>query len=93
MVVGVARLELRMPENGSLKDKRRVVRSLIDRARSRFNVAIAEVEAQDRRDRAVLALVCVSNAAAHVDAMLTEMINWVDAQTHGQLVHCEREFR
>lgn len=93
MVVGVARVELRMPENSSLKDKRRVVRSLLDRIRARFNVAAAEVEAQDRWDRAVLALVCVSNAAAHVDEMLTRMINWLEAQTDGELVRVEREFR
>lgn len=93
MVVGVARVELSMPENGSLKDKRRIVRSLLDRVRNRFNVAAAEVEHQDRRDRAVLALVCVSNEAGHVDEMLTRMVNWIDAQTHGQLVHVEREFR
>ncbi|HEX6990066.1 MAG TPA: DUF503 domain-containing protein [Bacillota bacterium] len=92
-MVGVARLELHMPENGSLKDKRRIVRSLLDRLRSRFNVAAAEVERQDRWDAAVLALVCVSNEAAHVDAMLTEIVGWVDAQTHGRLVRVEREFR
>ena len=93
MVVGVARLELRMPENASLKDKRRVVRSLVDRVRARFNVAVAEIAGLDSRQRAVIGVVCISNAAAHADAMLNEVIGWIDRATHGQMVWYETELR
>jgi len=93
LVVGAVRVHLRLPGNGTLKDKRRVVRGLLDRARHRFNVAAAEVDDQDRRDRAVLALVCVSGDAVHVDRMMTALVNWIDAQVPGQVVHVEREFR
>jgi len=46
MVIGVCKLDLRIPENHSLKEKRHVLRKLIDRVRTRFNVAISEVGGQ-----------------------------------------------
>jgi len=45
--IGILTLELRLPESHSLKDKRHTVKSLKDRLRSRFNVAVAEIDFQD----------------------------------------------
>jgi uncharacterized protein YlxP (DUF503 family) len=58
--VGVLTLELRLENSHSLKDKRHVVRSLKDRLRSKFNVAVAEIDYQDLWQRAALAAVTVS---------------------------------
>ncbi len=54
MHIGVCKIKLYLPESQSLKDKRRVLKSLIARLKNRFNVAIAEVEAQDIHQSAVL---------------------------------------
>jgi uncharacterized protein len=66
MIVGSLRVRLLVRESRSLKDKRQVVRSITDRLRNRFNVSVAEVEAQDHRQLAVLGLAMVSNEAHHV---------------------------
>ena len=65
MFVGVCRLELLVPASTSLKDKRAVVRSTLSRLRSEFQLAAAEIEAQDRRGRAVIGLAVVSNRSEH----------------------------
>ena len=66
MVVGSLRVRLLVRESRSLKDKRQVVRSIKDRLHDRFNVSVAEVEAQDHRQLVVLGLAMVANEAAHV---------------------------
>jgi uncharacterized protein YlxP (DUF503 family) len=58
--VGVLTFELRLEHSHSLKDKRQVVKSLKDRLRSRFNVAVAEIDEQEMWQRAVIAAVTVS---------------------------------
>ena len=76
--IGMARLGIYLPEALSLKDKRKVVRSLSQRVRDRFNVAIAEVEDLDDMRVATLALACVSNSAPHADQMLATVIAFID---------------
>ena len=54
MIVGVCTIELRLREARSLKEKRQVLKSIITRVKNNFNVAIAEVDYQDKWQRAVL---------------------------------------
>ena len=77
MTVGVCRLTLRLPENGSLKGKRQVVRSLTSRLRNKFNVAAAEVEDNDRWQIATIGVTCVSNDARHAREMLDRVVAFV----------------
>ncbi len=70
MHVATAKIILQLPENGSLKDKRRVISSLAARTRTKFNVSIAEVDFNDSWHMAALGLTCVSNSARHVDEMI-----------------------
>jgi uncharacterized protein len=74
MIVGSLRVRLLVRESRSLKDKRQVVRSIKDRLRHRFNVSIAEVEAQDHRQLAVLGLAMVSNEASHLRTVFGEIV-------------------
>ncbi|MGD0675240.1 MAG: DUF503 domain-containing protein [Polyangiaceae bacterium] len=73
MFVGVLRLTFHIPHARSLKDKRRVVQRLRDRVRSRFDVSIAEVEAQDLHQRAVFGVCVVSGDAAVCDSVLEQV--------------------
>ena len=77
MTVGVCRITLRLPENDSLKGKRRVVKSLMEKLRNKFNVAVAEVDANDRWQIAVIGPTCVSNDARHVREMLDRAVDFV----------------
>lgn len=72
-----------MPENGSLKDKRRIVKSMIDRLHRRFNVAVAEVDRQDEWQRSVLGLACVSNDRRHAGQILNRVIEWIQGNGEG----------
>lgn len=78
MHVGICRLSFHLPEVSSLKEKRQVARSLSDRIRNRFNVAVAEVDDLDRRQRLTIGLSCVSNDRGHADAMLSQVIGFVE---------------
>jgi uncharacterized protein YlxP (DUF503 family) len=77
MHVGVARIELHMAENSSLKGKRMVVKSVAQRVRNRFNVAVAEVDTQDAWHLATLGIVCVSEDPRHSNEMLSKVIDFI----------------
>jgi uncharacterized protein YlxP (DUF503 family) len=70
MHIGACIVTLQLPASQSLKDKRQVVRSLTERLRRRFNVAIAEVEEQAVWQTAVLGMTVVSNDAGHAGQQL-----------------------
>ncbi len=77
MTVGVCRVTLRLPENGSLKGKRQLVRSLTTRLRNKFNVAVAEVDDNDRWQIATLGVTCVSNDARHAREQLDRVVAFI----------------
>ncbi len=68
-----------MPANQSLKDKRQVVKSVIARVQRQFGVAIAEVEAQDRWQIAVLGIACVSNSGHHAQDVLQNVVAYIES--------------
>ena len=70
MPVGLLTLEIHIQDAHSLKDKRQVLRSLKDRLRGRFNVAIAELDGQGSWQRATIGIVSVSNNAAYLERSL-----------------------
>lgn len=78
MVIGVGYVTLHVLESHSLKEKRRVVRSLIERARGRFNASVAEVDHLDSWQVAGIGFTCVSNSGSHADQMLAEIIRFIE---------------
>ena len=68
--IGVLTLELRIEDAHSLKDKRHVVKSLKDRLRAKFNIAVAEIDHQDLWQRSVVAAVTVSADRPHAETVL-----------------------
>ena len=73
MFIGVARYELFIGESGSLKDKRRVLRAVTMSVQKKFNVAIAEVDHQDKWQRAAVGVSCVAESASHCRKVLQEV--------------------
>ncbi len=78
MVIGVCTLELNIPMAVSLKDKRKVVKSVIARLRNEFNVSVAEVDRLDSRQSAVIAAVTVSSDRDYVHGLLTRVALWIE---------------
>ncbi|NWF77011.1 MAG: DUF503 domain-containing protein [Chloroflexi bacterium] len=77
MHVGVCRIELRLPENHSLKGKRQVIKSIIARLQNKFNVSVAEVDHQDLWQLATLGVACVSNHRRHADETLANVVKFI----------------
>ena len=71
--VGVLTLELRLPDSHSLKDKRHTVKGLKDRLRSRFNVAVAEIDYQDIWQRSLISAVTVSGSHSYAEQTLQQV--------------------
>jgi len=91
MVVGLLQFELFIPHSTSLKDKRRVVRSLRDRLHREHLVAVAEVEANERHRTCVMGLAFVSNAQAHVEQTLDAIERKIGRLPEAQLVGVSRD--
>lgn len=86
MVIGALSLRLAVYGSVSLKDKRRVVKSLKDRLAGRFNVSVAEVGALDHRQQAELGVAVVANDAQFVQSCLDKIVDYVRMDTGAVLV-------
>jgi uncharacterized protein YlxP (DUF503 family) len=93
MIVGVLHIQLSLPGVGSLKDKRRLLTSLLDRLHNQFNVAAAEVNQQDTWRRAQLAVACVSSEGRHANQILTRVMAEVERAAELVVVGYEMELR
>jgi uncharacterized protein len=80
MHVGVARVALHLVANSSLKGKRMVVKSVAQRVRNRFNVAIAEIDTQDAWELITLGIVCLSDDPRHANEMLSKVIDFIESE-------------
>jgi len=92
MVVLRMRVQLRLNSSSSLKDKRMVLRSVRDRLRNRFNVAVAEVGAQDEWRVAELGIVSVGSDAKIVDAELQAITRFLDHDVRFEMVERDVEY-
>ncbi|HPQ81294.1 MAG TPA: DUF503 domain-containing protein [bacterium] len=77
MVVGVCKLDLRIPGCRSLKDKRRVLRKIKDRAASRFGIAVAETEHQNLWQRAEMGFAAVGNDHGVIEGVIQRVVNFI----------------
>jgi uncharacterized protein YlxP (DUF503 family) len=91
MFVGVLRLTLHLPDPGSLKSKRHLLRSAIDRVKAKYNVSIAEVGANDLWQRAVVGVSAVGNDHAFVNESLDKVADFVASMHGGQIQVTGRE--
>jgi uncharacterized protein YlxP (DUF503 family) len=91
MYVGTLRVRLLIREARTLKDKRQVVQSVKDRLRERFNVSVAEVEALDHRQLAVLGVAMVANESSHVRTTLEQIVSALRGHPVAELLGHELE--
>lgn len=78
MHVGICTIELHLPGNNSLKGKRSIVKSIVARVTHEYNVSIAEVDAQDAWQRAVLGVACVSSSEGYAHGLLEQVVHWIE---------------
>jgi len=90
VIVALARLSLYIPHSHSLKEKRAVVRKLVDRVQARFKLHMAEVGGQDTWQRAVLGFALVGSDGQTVSHMADEVLRAIQGMAEGELT-VERE--
>lgn len=78
MVIGVLRVTLVIHDSHSLKDKRQVLKSVIEKVRGRFNVSVAETGANDLWQRAEIGIAAVGNDKAFVNSVLDRALNFIE---------------
>ena len=91
MIVGVMTAQLHMQGITSLKQKRSIVKSVIGRLKNRFNVSVAEVEYQDNKTTAIIAVALVSNSTRFINQQLDTIISFMQKDGRFYLGKIERE--
>ena len=91
MVVGSLKIEFRLTDNRSLKGKRKVVRSMVYKVKSRFNASIAEVGSNDKWQKIELGISAVGNDRRHIDSSLNHILSFLESLYLAEIVHTEME--
>jgi hypothetical protein len=91
MVVGIGIITLRLHECRSLKGKRKIVKSIINQMRNKFNASVAEVGSNDIHQRAQIGFSLVGNDKRVINSKLDKAINLVDTLGLAEIIDTEME--
>ena len=86
MIIGSCKIYLEAEWVFSLKDKRMIVKSLVEKIRHKFNVSVAEVENNDIHKSIVIGIACVTNETPHADSIINNVINFIENNTDAVIV-------
>lgn len=91
MVIAAGKVYIHANWVHSLKEKRMIVNSIIAKVKNKFNVSVAEVENMDLHQSIVIGLACVSNSRNISESIIQKAINYIEANTEGELIDYEIE--
>lgn len=86
MVIGSCTIKLRLFEVNSLKDKRQIIKSIIGRIKSRFNVSIAEIDLNNSWQTTLIGFACVTNDSHHANQILSNVIRFIDEDSRVEIL-------
>lgn len=86
MVVGTMKIELHLHDNRSLKGKRKIVKSMVNKVKHRFNVSIAEVGSNDKWQKIELGVSSIGNDRRHIDSSLNTVLDFLDSLFLAEIV-------
>lgn len=92
MIIGVLTVDIMVADSNSLKDKRQVVKGLVDGIRNRYNVSAAELDALDSWRRAVIGVACISNDRKVANTLLNRVLAGIEANPRVSVEGCQIEF-
>jgi len=92
MVIGICTVELHIPDSGSLKGKRQVIKSIKDRIRQNYNVSVAEIDGLDLWQKAVLGIACVGNEKRYINGVLDKIVGFLQDNHFVELLKYHIEF-
>ncbi len=91
MVVGVCHIDLVIHGNRSLKGKRKVIKSIKERVKGRFNVSVAEVDDHELWQRSKLGISAVGKDNSYVNSLLERVLNFIESMSLAEIVHSDIE--
>lgn len=91
MIIGTAKIYLYANWVHSLKEKRMIVKSLVDKVKHRYNISIAEIENQDMHQTVVIGIACVSNNTRHANCMIQNVVEYIEDNTEALVEKVEIE--
>ncbi len=91
MIIGTLKMVFHLPENHSLKEKRRIAKSISSKVRSKFNVSIAEIGSNDKWQLLELGIVTVGNDRQFIDRSINSVINYIDSMYIAPVVSTDVE--
>lgn len=91
MIVCSCEIEILIYESNSLKEKRHVIKSIIERIKSKFNASVAEVGYNELWNRSIIGIAVVSNNRNLCDASISKIISFVDNDERVEILNCYKE--
>mgnify|MGYP000867457150 FL=1 len=91
MLVGIVYIKIYIPFSHSLKEKRKVVKSICAKVKNNFNVSIAEVDNLGLQQTISIGIAVVSNDKKHIESIIDKMLNFIESHTEGEIVEVDRE--
>ena len=91
MVVGTLKIEFLIHDNQSLKGKRKIVRSMVDKVKHKFNVAVAEIGSNDKWQVIELGISTIGNDRRHIDSSLNNVLAFLESLYLAEMVQSEME--
>jgi uncharacterized protein YlxP (DUF503 family) len=92
MLVGALYVQVHIPGAASLKEKRRIVKSMIAKVQNRFNVSIAELESENLWQRAAIGIAMVGDNREHLERQLQFVLNFLDSEPRWEVIKVEVEW-
>jgi uncharacterized protein YlxP (DUF503 family) len=91
MKVLLVKITLRASWSHSLKEKRMVVKSIVQKLKNKFNISVAEVEEQDIHQIIVIGIAGICGTSAQVDATLENIITFIECNTDAEIINIQKE--
>jgi len=92
MIIGLLKLELYFPMAFSLKDKRSIIKSIMEKGRQRFNISISEIDNNELWKNATLGVVTVSNNKGYAEKLLTGTLNFIENYNGLEIIDSKFEY-
>lgn len=86
MVIGSCTIKLRLFESNSLKDKRQIVKSILGRIKTRFNVSIAEIDLNNSWQTTIIGFACVTNDTQHANQIVSNVLRFIDEDIRVEII-------
>ncbi len=86
MIIGACTVTMRADWVTSLKEKRMVIKSIMEKTRNRFNVSIAEVDQQDSHKEIIIGFVCATNETRHATSIINHVLHFIERNTEAEII-------